>query len=176
MWSFPLLPSAALKQVCLCVRQRERWNQRNKKGTRRENTGTRTSLRGEKKNRLGCVVLSPLPVKQHTLTGSVTHTHVDNCCVCFQSDLRGGVCCRLARGHTTRISCSVLLKSEAASSVHTSVLLISMNHDELCQKERPERKPVLLHLASCCLHSFPTDLKPSASKSQYILNKPWCYY
>lgn len=80
---------------------------------------------GRQKSKLDSVVLSQIPVKQHTLTNSVTHTHVDNSCVCFQSDLRGGwggVGGHPTEGHKTRISRSVLLILAATISVYTQSL------------------------------------------------------
>ncbi len=167
MWSFSLLPSAALKQVCLCVCVWEREIESGKqKWTRRESIG---SLRVERKNKLGCVVLSQFPVKQHALTWTNA--------ACASSQISEGVfCCHPARGHTNRISCSVLLTWAQTQFMHSP-----FDHYE-SWSTLPRREPCLfglMHLIYFSITSlrivstlFPTDSNISSTRCE-VATKTW---
>ena len=155
------------KQVCLCVCERERRREGAREwGIETESQKQKVNLKRKQgeQEQVGEQIMprcsfSQLPVKQrahththtHTqartcaLTDSVTRAHMVNCCVCFQSELRGGVCCHPARGHAIRISGSVSLISAAAgpgscfrslwimtsSAKKTDLILIYRSEDHL---------------------------------------------
>lgn len=116
MWSFPLLLSAALRQVCLYVCERERRNQRD--GCEREQ---KTSLSADTKGQISLRVANSFRKTRGQLL------------LVLPVRPQRAVYCHPTRGHMTRISCLT-----HASIGKLGSCSMSMTHDELCHHFRPE--------------------------------------
>lgn len=157
------------KCVYVCETEREMESEALKENKKRKQ-GSKNEFESGEKEQISLCCSSRQTTHTHLL--SYTHSRGQLLCVLPVRSQRGCVCCHLTRGHTTRISCTVLLISAATSSVHAQFsrsLWIMMN----------SARNGDLHInypSHCFLLYFLTDLKPSVSKSQYVRNKLWgCY-